>query len=198
MPFSADLQANESGEFADKYLMTHLALVKKFRSPWSQQKRRHVFMAPGRRQGFTLLELVIVLALGALLAAIAIPAYNSYKRKLENAQAVMDITKFEAEIERYRSNHIQALPAALTDLGIAIPKDPWGQDYHYQVLEGIKDSDLPNTVRRYDNLKPVNADYDLFSVGPDGDFKAKITDKRSLDDVIRINGGSYVGVAGDL
>ena len=152
-------------------------------------------MPPRLMKGFTLIELVIVVAVGALLAAIAVPAFNAYKRKLENAQAITDITKLEAQIERYRTTHINALPDALTDLGITIPSDPWGQAYVYTPIEGKTVN--PSMVRWDKNLKPINADYDLYSIGPDGQSKQKITHKDSLDDIIRANGGAYVGLASE-
>ena len=159
-----------------------------------ERRRAAMFSLPARK-GFTLIELMIVVALFSLLAAIAVPAFNSYKRKLENAQAVTDITKLEAEIERYRSTHIGAIPDVLTDLGITIPSDPWGQDYVYTPIEGNK---VNKSMVRWDkNLKPINVDYDLYSIGPDGQSKQKITHKDSLDDIIRANGGAYVGLASD-
>ena len=40
-----------------------------------------------------------------------------------------------------------------------------------------------------------NHDYDVFSVGPDGDSKAPLPPKVSHDDIIRANGGGYIGEA---
>jgi prepilin-type N-terminal cleavage/methylation domain-containing protein len=83
-------------------------------------------MAHNRPSGFTLIELMIVIGIAALLAIIGFPAYNSYKLKLLNNQAVADIGKIEVAIERYRTDHINALPNALTELPNPVPKDPPG------------------------------------------------------------------------
>jgi general secretion pathway protein G len=55
----------------------------------------------------------------------------------------------------------------------------------------------PSIVRWDKNLKPINADYDLYSCGPDGVSKQKLTHKDSLDDIVRANGGAYIGIAQD-
>jgi len=145
--------------------------------------------------GFTLIELLITLAVAALLYAIAAPAYRSYVVKTQNSQAIVDISSLSAMIERYRSNNGDDLPGTLADLGVTLPKDPWGHSYVYTPLEGIKAN--PGNARWDKNLKPINIDFDLYSDGADGQTKRKITQSESLDDIIRANGGAYVGVAGD-
>ena len=47
-------------------------------------------------------------------------------------------------------------------------------------------------------LVPLNSDYDLYSMGPDGKSSSPITAKPSQDDIIRAADGSYVGPAIDF
>ena len=50
-------------------------------------------------------------------------------------------------------------------------------------------------IRRDRSLNPLNPDYDLYSLGKDGDSKMPITAAESQDDVIRALGGAYIGLA---
>jgi general secretion pathway protein G len=44
-------------------------------------------------------------------------------------------------------------------------------------------------------LVPINSDYDLYSMGPDGESKRNLNTPVSRDDVIRARDGAYIGVA---
>jgi len=44
-------------------------------------------------------------------------------------------------------------------------------------------------------LVPLNSDYDLYSVGKDGESRAPLSAPQSADDVIRANDGAYIGLA---
>jgi len=47
-----------------------------------------------RQEGFTLIELMIVIALIGILAAIAIPQYSNYRNRAYNAKAVSELKSF--------------------------------------------------------------------------------------------------------
>lgn len=73
-----------------------------------------------KRAGFTLIELMVVLAILALLAAIAIPVYGSYVKDAKYAQAKGNLTLLATLMERYYQNHNAYYPST-TDL---LPNDP--------------------------------------------------------------------------
>ena len=60
-------------------------------------------------QGFSLIELLMVVAIIATLAVIAIPALNSYRSRANNSAAITDLKNFKVVIEAYY-NDSQAYP----------------------------------------------------------------------------------------
>ena len=46
-------------------------------------------------------------------------------------------------------------------------------------------------------MYPLNTDYDLFSLGPDGRTSVSLGEGVGLDDVIRANNGGFYGSASD-
>lgn len=54
-------------------------------------------------RGFTLIELMIVVAIIAILAAIAYPSYTEYVRKSRRAQAKADLMELTQQAERFRT-----------------------------------------------------------------------------------------------
>lgn len=54
-------------------------------------------------RGFTLIELMIVVAIVAILASIAYPSYQEHVRKTRRAQARVDLTETVQLLERYHS-----------------------------------------------------------------------------------------------
>ncbi|MGA8010171.1 MAG: prepilin-type cleavage/methylation domain-containing protein, partial [Thiomonas sp.] len=50
-------------------------------------------------------------------------------------------------------------------------------------------------ARKDHALNPINTDFDLYCMGQDGQIKLQITNKLSLDDIIRANNGAYIGLA---
>ena len=50
-------------------------------------------------------------------------------------------------------------------------------------------------VRKDKNLHPLNTDFDLYSLGRDGDSKLPLTAATSRDDILRANNGAFIGRA---
>ena len=42
---------------------------------------------------------------------------------------------------------------------------------------------------------PINSDFDLYSMGPDGESSPPLTAKSSRDDIVRANNGNFIGTA---
>ena len=126
----------------------------------------------GRKRGFTLMEMLIVVAIIGVLAAMLMPniAGRSEEARKSRAQAEiastlrLALTMFESDVGKFPTTQ-QGLDALVTNpdqvatwRGPYIDQakrlnDPWGQRYSYQ----YPGQNNPQT-------------YDLASAGPDGQF----------------------------
>jgi len=146
-------------------------------------------------RGFTLIEIMIVIAIIGCLSAIAIPNYLKYKNNAMIAAAVADVRIIEKQISLYVFDNAGQLPNNLSVLpNIGTLNDPWGNPYQYLVINGGK----PKGLRRNMSDNPVNTDYDLYSLGADGLSMPQFTFKDSFDDVVRAYEGRYVGLVSEL
>jgi len=140
-------------------------------------------------EGFTLIELMVVIAIIGTLAAIAVPAYMTYRDRARTARAVAEIHTLQSEILAFEVSG--NLPNDLAAIGWAGLLDPWGNPYQYQSFALV-----PKGKWRKDRfLVPLNSTFDLWSMGPDGKSKPPLTAKDSKDDIIRANDGSFIGRA---
>jgi general secretion pathway protein G len=140
----------------------------------------------------TLLELMLVMALISLLAAIAIPSYQGYANRARVNRAISEIAMLSLELSKWQLN-VGTLPATLAEAGLDGRLDPWGQAYVYLNHEGVPTGEY----RKDKNLNPVNTDYDLYSIGRDGSTVKAFTGMPARDDIVRCNNGGFIGLAED-
>jgi general secretion pathway protein G len=140
--------------------------------------------------GFTLIELMIVTAIIATLAALAVPMYSEYVKRAKIARAIAEIHTVQTEISAFEIDGGKP-PPDLSGINRAGLKDPWGNPYQYQPFE----STSKGKWRKDKFLVPINSTYDLWSMGPDGMSAAPLTAKQSQDDIIRANDGAFIGRA---
>ncbi len=141
-----------------------------------------------------MLELMITLVIAGLLASIAIPTYARYSDRAKNEQAIADITAIASEIDRFRRNNHESLPNSLAELPAQIPLDPWGRKYRYMSIVRT----VPGRIGpRKDHNLILNTDFDLYSVGKDGESAFPLSAISSRDDIIRANDGAFIGRAED-
>lgn len=72
-----------------------------------------------RHRGFSLIELMVALAVAGILAAIAYPAYTNHMMRGRRADAIAALTAVMQAQERYRSN-VSTYASSLTDLDVNI------------------------------------------------------------------------------
>lgn len=145
-------------------------------------------------RGFTLIELLIVSAIFAILIILGVARYNDHKEEVRVQQAVADILSMSALITQYLNDNHTA-PDSLADVRLQGKIDPWGHPYMYTNLMSPASA---GDARKDKNLHPLNSDFDLYSMGADGDTKRPLTANVSRDDIIRARDGRFVGFAKDF
>lgn len=144
------------------------------------------------RIGFTVVELLLALAIMATIIGLAVPPVSAARLRALNERAAYEIRLLETELEQYDQEYGE-FPASLGEIGRASMVDPWGRGYEYNNYEKPG-----GPVRKDRFLVPINSDYDLFSVGADGKSSAPLTATSSRDDIIRANDGAFIGLAADF
>jgi general secretion pathway protein G len=146
-----------------------------------RQKRHRV-------SGISLIELLIVLAIVGIASSLSFQAYEDYILSSKISKTAQQIRAAELLIYDYRRFELRN-PPDLEAVGFTI-LDAWGNPYQYLDIEGGG-----KKTRKDKNLTPINSDFDLYSMGPDGATSLPLTAKMARDDIVRANNGRYIGIA---
>ena len=149
-----------------------------------------------KSHGFTVVEMVLVMAIIGIAFAIAVPAVQTYTLRTRINQAKVELGEMQKAIRDYDKAK-GVLPESLADLKIADValsdrRDPWGSAYQYF---NLRTSHGNGQARKDKKLAPLNSDFDLYSMGPDGLTQASLSNAVSRDDVVRARDGGFIGTA---
>ncbi len=127
-----------------------------------------------------------------VLVTIALPRLTDLLVNVKVTQAIADINAIEIDLMAFSITN-DSLPPDLATIGRGGMLDPWGNPYQYLNYNG--NTKNPKGARKDRSLHPLNSDFDLYSMGADGQTAAPITAAPSQDDIIRANDGGYIGLA---
>jgi general secretion pathway protein G len=148
------------------------------------------------QNGFTLIEILIVMGIMGVLAGISIPVYFNYIHRAKIAKAAAEIRIIEKEILAFEiGSDADILPVTLAQIELDGMLDPWGNPYQYYNVATA----TGNGIRRVDGAaNPINTDFDLYSLGRNGITNPSITDVDGQDDIVYANNGRFVGLSTGL
>ena len=150
------------------------------------------------QNGFTLIEMLIIVAILGILAATAIPKLLSAIEKARIARAIAEISSINKAITIFKmeKNHIpdKFLSELTPTYMSSIPDDPWNNSYKYYNHE----TNNGNGTKRMDGpIVPINQEFDLYSEGPNLKSTPTIRSNNGKDDIIFANDGDFIGIAED-
>jgi general secretion pathway protein G len=153
---------------------------------------RRAMTAPKRAlAGFTLIELMVTIAVIGILAGIGLTSYMNSIDQAKITKAVADIAVLEKDIITFYLVN-KRYPDNLAEIERDTFLDPYGNPYAYLNIETATGK---GDMRKDHFLVPLNTDFDLYSMGKDGTSKPPLTANSSHDDILRANNGEYIGLA---
>lgn len=133
------------------------------------------------RKAFTLIELLIVIAVISILIGIAMPRFKGMQDEGNIAKAKGELRTLKTAVESYYIHNSNAYPSGLSSLTSATPN----------IVSSIPNDPFTNTTYSYTRGGTNNKFYIIYSVGPGGNGSAAI----SSDTVSETNGATCIYVS---
>jgi general secretion pathway protein G len=143
-----------------------------------------------RARGFSLIEMFLILAIAGVLLGFGIPMFQRYIERGRVMQATVELGELSKTVKALERTQ-GALPASLAAAGLE-KLDPWGFPYMYFNLQTSTGN---GHARKDKKLSPLNSDFDLYSMGRDGETQENLGHARSRDDIVRARDGGFIGAA---
>ncbi|MCU7847102.1 MAG: type II secretion system protein GspG [Candidatus Thiodiazotropha sp. (ex Lucinoma kastoroae)] len=112
--------------------------------------------------GFSLLELLLAMAVLGILVSIAVPYYGKYINDSKAQKAMQEMRQIEIILQSFKLD-VGRYPDSLAEINSQMI-DPWDNPYQYRAIEGASPK-MKGHQRKDHNLVPINSDFDLFSSG---------------------------------
>ena len=116
-----------------------------------------------KSKGFTLIELMVVMVIVAIFAAIAIPSYQEYARRADVSMVQQEMQKIAEQLERHKSknftyrgfdpNYIYDVPAGTPLNSVTLPRGATGSAIKYTIT--IRDAEDPTKLLTDASIPPV-------------------------------------------
>lgn len=146
--------------------------------------------------GFTMVELILSVVVVTLVLTMMVPAALNLLDKVKKQNTRNDLVDIQEKIDafhRYNDRYPDNLSEVYPE---GVPQDPWGSPYQYLNIADVKNT--RGKQRKFKGRNSINSDYDLYSMGPDGESVPPLTGESSRDDIIRGYNGRFIGNALDF
>lgn len=144
-----------------------------------------------KNKAFTTIEIAVVVIIVSLFFMTFSPAALKMVESAKITTATQAMKEIQADIDNFYKENGR-YPDSLEEVFGEVPLDEWGNPYQYLNMDKAKGN---GKKRKDKNLVPINSDYDLYSMGPDGKSASPLTASTSQDDIVRGRNGSFVGLA---
>ena len=146
------------------------------------------------QRAFSLVETLVVCALIGTLASLGTGIYLNALKRARITRAIGDLRALDTDIRAFHTR-FNRYPTTLAEARPQVPIDPWGSPYVYTDLSQRNGK---GKARKDGRLNPINADFDLYSIGEDHKTSTPLTAAASKDDVIRAREGAFLGLAAEF